>query len=150
MNDQSFRMFELAMDGFSCSQILALMALEQQGKSSPELVRAMSGLLNGMGCGKVCGALTGACCVLGLYAGKGSQAEHFDARLDMMLRQLVDWFEAEYTSRYDSIDCNGIVAGDPKLRLQRCPQIVAETFAKVQQILTDNRYRLDSMPGEIS
>jgi len=147
MNDQSFRMFELATQGFGCSQILAQMALEEQGKANPDFVRAMTGLLSGMSCGKVCGALTGACCVLGLYAGKGSAEEHADPRLKLMLSQLVEWFEAEYTSRYGSTECAGIVGDDPKLRQTRCPQIVAETFEKLKKILADNRYDLGQGRG---
>jgi len=142
MNEQSFRMFELATQGFGCSQILAQMALEERGKRNPDLVRAMTGLLGGMSCGKICGALTGACCVLGLYAGKGSPEEHSDPRLALMLSQLVEWFETEYTSRYGSIECADIVGGDPKLRLARCPQIVAETFEKLKEILAANQYDL--------
>ncbi|MGA3092063.1 MAG: DVU_1555 family C-GCAxxG-C-C protein [Terriglobales bacterium] len=147
MDDKSFRMFELATQGFGCSQILAQMALEEQGRSDPDLVRALTGLLGGMGCGKVCGALTGACCVLGLYAGKGTQSEHSDPRLESMLSQLVEWFEAEYAARYGSVDCDAIVGDDPKLRLARCPQIVAETFEKLKQILADNGYTLAQRPA---
>ncbi|HKS77094.1 MAG TPA: C-GCAxxG-C-C family protein [Terriglobales bacterium] len=150
MNDHSFRMFELAHQGFGCSQILAMVALEEQGKSNSDLIRAMSGLLNGMACGKTCGALTGACCVLGLYAGKGKEQERFDDRLHGMLRDLVDWFESEYTGRYGSIECNQIVANDSRLRLERCPQIVAATFAKIKEILEENGYRLSSAPEGVS
>jgi len=150
MDDKSFRMFELATQGFGCSQILAQMALEELGRSNPDLVRAMSGLLTGMSCGKVCGALTGACCVLGLYAGKGTQEEHADPRLDLMLNQLVEWFEAEYTPLYGGIDCDAIVGDDPKLRLARCPQIVAATFEKVQQVLAENGYILSQQRSSAS
>jgi C_GCAxxG_C_C family probable redox protein len=154
MNEESFRMFELASQGFGCSQILVEMALEQQKKNNPDLLRAMTGLLGGMSCGKVCGALTGACCVLGLYAGKGSQQEHADPVLAKMLTELVEWFESEYTSRYGSIECAGIIAGDPKLRQDRCPQIVAETFSKLKEILAANHYALDqqrdSASGDVS
>lgn len=142
-NEESFRMLELASQGFGCSQILMEMALEQQKKSNPDLLRAMTGLLGGMSCGKVCGALTGACCVLGLYAGKGSQQERADPALSPMLTQLVEWFASEYTPRYGSIECTGIVGGDPKLRQARCPQIVAETFSKLKEILAANHYPLD-------
>ena len=38
-------------------------------------MRAMSGLVSGCGTGKLCGALTGGCCVLGMYAGVNSN-EH--------------------------------------------------------------------------
>jgi C_GCAxxG_C_C family probable redox protein len=143
MNDKSFRMFELATQGFGCSQILAQMVLEEQGRSNPELVRAMTGLLSGMSCGKTCGALTGGCCVLGFYAGKGSQKEHSDPPLELMLTQFVEWFEAEYASRYGSTDCSAIVGDDPRVRLARCPQIVSESFAKLEEILRENGYKLD-------
>ncbi|HVO63678.1 MAG TPA: C-GCAxxG-C-C family protein [Terriglobales bacterium] len=142
MNDSAFRIFELHTQGFGCSQILMQMALEEQGKSDPDLVRAMTGLLRGMNCGKNCGALTGACCVLGLYAGRGAKDEQDDPNLNLMLHQLVEWFEGEYKSRYGSIDCAGITGDDPKLQLTRCPQIVAETFNKVTEILTSSHYDL--------
>ncbi len=150
MNEESFRMFELASQGFGCSQILVEMALEQQKKSNPDLLRAMSGLLGGMSCGKVCGALTGACCVLGLYGGKGGQQEHADPALVKMLTQLVEWFESEYKSKYGSIECAGIIGGDPKLRQARCPQIVAETFSKLNEILAANHYLLDQQRDRAS
>ena len=140
MSDAEFRMFELAIDGFACSQILIQLALEAQGKSSPDLVRAMSGLLNGMACGKVCGALTGGCCLLGFYAGRGSHEEHADPLFETMLRQLVQWFEAEYEARYGSIDCDKIVGDDPRLKMERCPQIVAQTLEKAKEILASNGY----------
>ena len=142
MNDSAFRMVELAIDGFGCSQILLQVALEGQNKNNPELVRAMSGLLNGMGCGRVCGALTGGCCLLGLYAGRGSHEEHADTQLDTMLHQFVNWFEAEFAARYGSVDCDKIVGDDPKLRMERCPQIVAESFEKVKEVLASNGYSL--------
>ena len=145
MNGQSFRMFELATHGFGCSQILIQIALEEQKRGNPDLVRAMTGLLSGMGCGRVCGALTGACCVLGLYAGKGSTEEREDPEFNLMLHELVDWFEALYIARYGSIECAAIVGDDPKLRLARCPEIVAETFCKVQEILSNHQYDLSQV-----
>ncbi|HVN20737.1 MAG TPA: C-GCAxxG-C-C family protein [Dongiaceae bacterium] len=142
MSDSSFRMFELHVQGFGCSQVLMQMALEEQGKSNTDLVRAMTGLLHGTNCGKLCGALTGGCCVLGLYAGKGAKDEQDDPNLDLMLHQFVGWFEAEYLSRYGSIECAGIIGEDPQSQLTRCPQIVAETFEKLRQILTKSQYNL--------
>ena len=85
--EEAFRVAELSLQGFSCSQVMAIMALEAQGKTSPELVRAMSGLLAGLGCGRLCGCVTGGCCVLGLYGGRGDVDEAEDARLPVMLRR---------------------------------------------------------------
>lgn len=129
---------ELSLQGFGCSQVLALMGLEAQGKTAPDLVRAMAGLQNGLGCGKVCGTLSGACCVLGLYAGRGAPEETGDSTLAPMLTELVTWFEDTFGRRYGGIDCKDIVGQDPRLRLERCPEIVIATIRKVTEILEAN------------
>jgi C_GCAxxG_C_C family probable redox protein len=147
MADESMRMLELGFQGFNCSQILVLLALEAQGKRNPDLVRATSGLLAGLGCGKVCGALTGGCCVLGLYAGKAHARENADERLQTMLTQFVEWFEEEFTSLYGGINCAEIVQDDARLRLFRCPDIVRRTYEKLTEILEENNYDL-SQPAE--
>ena len=70
------RMLELSGQGFYCAQILLILALEAEGKENPDLVRAMSGLNGGLGfSGNVCGALTGGCCLLGYFCGKGEAEE---------------------------------------------------------------------------
>jgi C_GCAxxG_C_C family probable redox protein len=147
MSDANMRMMELALQGFRCSQILMTMALEAQQRSNPDLVRAVCGLQGGMGCGKACGALTGACCVLGLFAGKGTPQENGDERLSVMLASLVEWFEQEHGSRYGGIDCTNILEDDPRNQLTRCPQVVLSTFEKLNEILEANDYRLDQVPG---
>jgi C_GCAxxG_C_C family probable redox protein len=146
MGDDAFQMMEFAMRGFNCSQILVLMALQAQGRENPDLVRAMSGLLSGLGCGKLCGALTGGCCLLGLYAGKDSAESNPDPRLQAMLANFVDWFEAEYTPRYGGIDCADIIQDDARHRMTRCPAIVIECLEKLKEILAENDYEFDKNP----
>ncbi len=137
-------MMELALQGFGCSQILVKMALEAQGKDHVDLVRAVSGLHGGLGfSGKTCGALTGGCCVLGLYAGRGAAGEVEDARLMPMVQELVEWFEQEYGPRYGGIDCATILQDDSRNRLARCPEIVTAVFEKIAQILSANDYALE-------
>jgi hypothetical protein len=144
MNEDAFRMMELATQGYQCSQILMLMALEGQGKQNPDLVRAMSGLLGGMGCGKTCGALTAGCCVLALYAGKDSPESNADDRLQGMLSRFVEWFEAEYTARYGGIDCAGIVQDDMRNKMARCPGIIMDSLEKLKEILAENNYEFSN------
>lgn len=146
MENESFRMMELGMQGFNCSQILLLMALEAQQRENPDLVRAMSGLLAGLGCGKICGAVTGGCCLLGLYAGKDAANNNADPRLSVMLTQFVEWFETEYTPRYGGIDCSVIAGDDARKRLERCPHIVMESLSKLREILAENDYDFDRDP----
>ncbi len=133
------RMTELAMQGFGCSQILMAIALEARGTSNPDLLRAVSGLHGGVGfSGRLCGALTGGACVLALYAGKGTPAEHEDVRLAPMVASLVDWFEEEYMRRYGGTDCSTILGGDPANRTARCPRIVEEVLARIAETLKVN------------
>lgn len=140
MADVMVRMIELAHQGFYCSQILIILALEAQGKSNPDLVRAMSGLHGGMGdCGNVCGTLTGGACLLALYAGKGAPEEKENVRLNPMINELVEWFEQECRSRFNTgITCSDILQDDARNRATRCPQIVMATFEKAREILTKN------------
>jgi C_GCAxxG_C_C family probable redox protein len=140
MPDDGMRIMELGLQGYNCSQILVLLALDAKQKTNPELVRAMTGLLAGMGCGKVCGALTGGCCVLGLYAGKAHPRENPDERLQTMLTRFVEWFETEFTKLYGGINCADIVQDDARLRLFRCPDIVRRTHEELVTILEENNF----------
>lgn len=135
------RIAQLRAQGFQCSQILLILGLEHQGKKNPDLVRAMAGLANGLGnCGKVCGVLTGSACLLGLYAGRGELEEQKNSELEDMISDLVTWFEEKYGNAYGGIDCGIIVNDDPWNRMLRCPNMVIETYMKVQEILKDNGF----------
>jgi C_GCAxxG_C_C family probable redox protein len=141
VTDEFMRMMELSQQGFHCSQIMMIMALDAQGKANPDLIRAMSGLLGGVGfCGKICGTLTGGACLIGLYAGKGTAEEEADNRLYLMMSELVEWFENEYRTKYGGINCADILQDDPRNRMSRCPQMVMATMEKVREILAANNY----------
>ncbi|MTJ81481.1 MAG: C_GCAxxG_C_C family protein [Telmatospirillum sp.] len=135
MTDDTFRVLELVLQGFNCSQILAILALDALGREDPMVVRAMSGLVGGMGCGKTCGTLTGACCVLGLYAGRGTADTEEAPELSLMLAELNDWFDAEFGGRFGGTTCDDITGKDPGLRLERCPQMITDTFRKIADLL---------------
>ncbi len=141
MSEEFFRMFQLAQQGFSCSQILLKLGLEAQGKDNPDLIRAMSGLAGGLGfSGKTCGALSGGACLLGLYAGKGAPEEVEHERYILMVDELVEWFSDEIGSNYGGINCEDILGEDLKHRAitAKCGNIVSSTYAKVKEILADN------------
>lgn len=143
MNDNLMRMVGLSQQGFFCSQILVIMALEAQDKENRDLVRAMAGLAGGVGfCGKLCGTLTGGACVLGMYAGKGDKGEQPDDRLNNMICEFADWFEGKYSAMYGGINCSDILDNDFQNRMARCPAIVLATLDKVSEILVANGYQL--------
>lgn len=140
------RMRALRQQGFYCSQILLIMGLEMQGKSSPELIRAMHGLSGGLGfSGELCGALTGGASLLGLYAGKGTPEQEEDPRLLFMIEDLVKWFKAEYGAQFGGIRCEEIIAGDSQNTARRCPLMVAGVFQKVKELLVENDYDLSGL-----
>lgn len=143
MNDEMLQMIRLAGQGFHCSQILLFMGLEDQGKSNPDLIRAMSGLAGGLGfTGDTCGALTGGACLLGLYAGRGTPEEQEDEKLNLMISELVDWFSEEYGKLYGGIRCDIILGDDPRNRTTRCPNMVLGSYGKVKTLLSEYGFDL--------
>ena len=140
MDQTLMRMMQLDYNGYNCSQILMIMVLEAQGKSNPGLISALGGLGHGSGfSGGYCGALTGAACLLALFAGKGSDDEYEDDRLKYMTKDLEGWFEKTFGSRYSDVTCEAIVGDRTEIR-QRCSGVVAETYHKVLEILTVSGY----------
>lgn len=143
MNEMFFKMVQLSQEGFFCSQIMLIIGLTAQGKENPDVIRAMSGLICGMGYqGKICGALTGGVCLIGLYAGKGTAEEKEDDRLNLMIGEFVEWFEEKNLPLYDSIDCDAILEDNPDNRKTRCPQLVLDSLHKITEILAANGYEL--------
>ncbi len=141
--DDVDRMRQLKQQGFFCSQILLLLGLELQGKTNPDLVRAVHGLAGGLGfTGELCGALTGGVCLLGLYAGKGRPQDPDDPRLTFMIEDLVKWFQAGYGLEYGGVRCSEIIDQEPRYQGVRCPAMVAGTFQKVKELLVENGFEL--------
>ena len=138
------RMIQLAESKYNCSQIMMVLALEQEGRENPELVRAMSGL--GDGCGffqETCGIMTGAASILAWHAGKGADDEEESAKLLPMLEDFGDWFRQEIGARYAGTRCSEIV-GDlvgTDYGKQICGSIIFQTFGKVNEILAYNDFR---------
>jgi C_GCAxxG_C_C family probable redox protein len=144
MDQTMLRMMELDYNGYYCSQILLILALEAQGKNDPDLVRAMGGLAHGSSFDDgICGTLTGAACLLGLYAGKGSDEEHEDEQLKFMLKDLGDWFEQRFGRRYGDVTCEAIVGDRTEMR-QRCAAVVEETYTKVLELLSAGGYDIST------
>jgi C_GCAxxG_C_C family probable redox protein len=143
MNEEVFRMFELHSQGFTCSQILLTMGLEAQGKTNPDLIKAVHGLAGGIGfSGKVCGALTGGVCLISLYAGRGTVEEKADVNFYDMTKTLIQWFEEEYGEKYGGINCDDIIGDTPNPQSfsTKCGTIVTHVYEKVKEILNSENY----------
>jgi hypothetical protein len=142
MDDLTIRIMQLSGKGYCCSQILALLALEAQGRQNPDLVRALSGLCLGVGnSGGTCGVLTGAACVLALYAGKDSDEERADDKLSLMFAELTEWFAGTVGEAYGGVTCTDIL-GDGERRPDpgRCGVLLLDTYRRVLEILAVNGF----------
>jgi hypothetical protein len=137
----------LAARGYCCSQILVLLALEAQGQENRQVVRAVSGLCNGMGqTGGTCGILTGGCCALGLYVGKGADDEMAADRADLLYAEFVEWFEDRVKPGRGDVTCAAILAGG-KPDGALCGALMTDAWNRILELLVENGID-PSMPRE--
>ncbi|MDI9517914.1 MAG: C-GCAxxG-C-C family protein [Bacillota bacterium] len=135
MSDIFERILEYSQKGYSCSQVILLIALESEGKENQDLVRAVAGLRRGLGgSGEVCGVLSGGMCFLSYFGGRGSDDEVENENLKIMFKELYDWF-VEYTAEYGGINCKQIIADDSRNYVQRCPILIRDTLEQCILIL---------------
>lgn len=148
MDDLAFRMFKLVNAGYCCTQIIMKMALDEEEKENADLLRALNGFCMGVGSTqRTCGVLTGGIAILGLYAGKGNDAEHPKEAYSAMVDEYTEWFEAEF----GSTECRDIIgvcsvtdyATNQEYRL-KCGDTLMKSYAKVQEILENHEFEMGS------
>ena len=132
------RILELSRYGYFCSQILAILMLETTGEENPGLVRAMGGLNGGVGfsCG-CCGCMTGGACVISYFTGKGEDTGMDDPAHKSAMGEFTRWFNEEMLIQYGGTECSDITRGNPAKRVEYCPQIIAATYEKCMEILSE-------------
>ena len=132
------RIMELSRYGYFCGQILAILALETVGEENPSLVKAMGGLNGGVGFSQgCCGCMTGGACMISLFTGKGGDTEYEDAQYKSALGDFTQWFEEEMCAEYGGVECRDITRGNPARRVELCPAIIAATYEKCMEILSE-------------
>jgi hypothetical protein len=144
MDADRIRMFQLAKKGYYCSQILIIMGLEARGERNPDLARAVGGLARGCGEGSyTCGSLTGGCCLLSLFTGRGCDKEERHEKHQQMAGELVRWLWQKYRFKYGGIECMAIRdAEKDEPAYQRCWQVLEDVFFKVNDILNETGFIL--------
>lgn len=128
--------------GYTCAQTVIKAGLSLTGAEEPGLVRALNAL--GGGCytrQTTCGALVGACCVVGYYAGRATDDANQHELLIPMTRELVNWFKASYGRKYGGITCAALRAPEDLGREERqCNAIIHAACVKAMDIIKSNGF----------
>ncbi len=147
MKDLENTVMEWLMDGYCCSQIMILAGLAFTERDDRDLVAAMSGLCKGaysrIG---TCGALTGGCCLLGFYAGKGSQWEETDPKLIIMIEELRGWFRENWGHKGDGITCGDLLKSESGTEMRKCLPMIVQTLGKAIQLLEEHGFDVREGP----
>lgn len=126
------RLHELRQQGKGCAQIMMQLALEMKGEENESMIRVMSGLCNGMNCGLMCGAFSGAACMM----------SYFDSAAAVeMIPELAEWFE----DTYGSMNCGDILDDDMGNRVLKCPKLMEQTYREAKEILEEYGFDLTAM-----
>lgn len=137
-------LYHLQTKKLNCAQIMMQMGLSSLGQDNPLAVKAMSGLGSGLcGCGKTCGALTGAACLISLFAGRGTDDETSDENLSIMIKELVSWFETQYCLSNGNSTCPNVLGNDMNRKFSVCPHIIEETCEKAFSLLAEFGYEVE-------
>ena len=132
------RIMELSRCGYFCSQILAILLLETLGEENKGLVKAMEGLNGGVGfSGGCCGCMTGGACIISYLTGKGGDTETDHPEHKSAMGEFTEWFTEEMMIDHGGTDCRDITKGNPAKRVELCPQIIADTYMKCMEILSE-------------
>jgi hypothetical protein len=145
MNDYDLDILRLAGQGYCCAQIVIKLALDMQGCENKQLIKAMSALCHGFpGHQGACGALNGAACLIGMYAGKGGPDEEEDKNL-LMLSELDDWFRQYLASELQTtgIACGEIVP-DGELNTQVCGNLISACYGQAITLLVNHGFDLSA------
>ncbi|MCL1873887.1 MAG: C-GCAxxG-C-C family protein [Clostridiales bacterium] len=121
---------QLLQNGHCCSMALIAVGLRHKGSENPEMLDAMRALCGGLSSGLICGALSGAACMITLLMPRAAE--------NGGLLELVEWFDSVYGDLYGGINCRDILSERQSSMI--CPQITEETYKQAKMILSDHGY----------
>ena len=107
-------------------------------EENPQLVKAMGGLGGGIGyCGDTCGCLTGSACAIGYFLGNLAPEEKEDAQMKPAVQEVYQWFRQKTEEEFGAFYCKDITHLDWGVIMEKCPGLIADTYTKVMEILTE-------------
>lgn len=137
MKDDVERLHEIL--GYKCcASAIVQLGLEIKGERNDQLVQAVSGLCRGLRSELICGALTGAACMINLFDIPVANTE--------LIPELVKWFTDVYGKEYGGIDCADITRDGPGVSAQHCQEIIEATYLQAKSLLSLYGYDFDERP----
>ena len=130
------RLRHILLEGKCCSAALVQLALEELKREDPLLLQAASALCMGVRSGALCGAATGAACLLAMLCPEYAATE--------LIPELMDWFEDQCAQRFGGVCCRDIVGQDALKRKMICPGLVADTYGKARELLEEYGYQFEA------
>ncbi len=132
MTTDQERIRELRQEGYCCAQVMVAMGLEKLGEENPQMIEAVSPLCAGARSGLLCGAVSGACIMFGLY----------DKQLanQKMVPEFMAHIKEEFDETYGGTDCLCILKGDMQNRFQTCPSLIERVYEIAAQVLEANGF----------
>ena len=140
------RALEWFGQGYNCAQAILLAYGEQFGLERELALKLALGLEGGLGrTGEVCGAVSGACLVLGLEAGCREDASGAEGR--KLANRRVREFSRRFQKRYGAVACRQLIGSDPGTRsgmlaatarrvfTRRCPEYVTGAAQILEEML---------------
>lgn len=127
MQDDTKRLRQLCNEGRCCAVALVQLGLELRHEENERLLQAASALCGGVQSKLLCGALTGAACMMNVLDPVRANA--------FAVPELVRWFAATFGEEYGGLNCSDILEGDASNKTDRCPALIEATYLKAKEIL---------------
>lgn len=104
--------------------------LALRGETNDQFARAVCAMCEGMYDGALCGLVTGAACMLGLFAP--------DDRA--MISEMTQIFREEILAPFGSMECSAITGGDPYKKISICPELKRKAVERATKLLAEYGY----------
>jgi hypothetical protein len=125
--DDRQRLRDLLQEGKCCSVALVQLGLELTGKTNEPLLQAVGGLCGGVRSGLLCGALSGAACMMNLLDPENANR--------ILVPELAEWFVETIAGEYGGTNCADILQNDPGNQARRCPRLIEATYLQAREIM---------------
>ncbi len=137
------------LEGFTCSQAILAAFAEQVGLDKNAALKLSSGFGGGIGrTGHVCGAVSGAVCILGMQYGFTDAS---DADAKNKIYDKVQEFQKRFQAIHNTLICNDLIGhdiNDPQDRAKAmeenifktvCPDFVASAASILVEMLNEEK-----------